>query len=149
MSDSEFHDKNTSSDLRRRRDNGKNDGVILPTPPPSIQIPEDYSSFFIPLKERVQKERLKAVLSANTAQILLYWDMGHDILSKQNNAGWGAKIIDKLSADLKNAFPEMKGFSARNLKYMRKFAEAWPDRQIVQRVAAQIPWRKRKEPHRR
>lgn len=141
MSDSEPHNNKTQPNPRKRRDNGHNDGVILPTPPPSIQLPDDYLSFFITLKERVQKERLKAILTANTAQILLYWDIGHDILSKQHNAGWGAKVIDRLSTDLKNAFPEMKGFSPRNLKYMRKFAEAWPDRQIVQRTVAQIPWR--------
>jgi len=129
------------SKQRLRRDLGKNDGVILPVPPTSLQLPDDYSSFLGALKERVQQERLKAVLTANTTQILLYWDIGNDILSKQNHAGWGAKVIDRLSTDLKDAFPEMKGFSPRNLKYMRKFAEAWPDRQIVQRTVAQIPWR--------
>jgi predicted nuclease of restriction endonuclease-like (RecB) superfamily len=93
------------------------------------------------IKKRITTERLKAVLSANTAQILMYWDMGRDILEKQKSAGWGAKVIDRLSADLKETFPEMNGFSARNLKYMRKFAEAWPDREFVQRIVAQIPWR--------
>lgn len=59
----------------------------------------------------------------------------------QQNEGWGSKIIDKLSTDLKGAFPEETGFSPRNLKYMRKFAEAWADVEIVQRTVAQIPWR--------
>jgi len=72
--------------------------------------------------------------------VLLYLSIGRDILTKQKQHGWGAKIIDRLAADLRNAFPEMTGFSPRNLKYMRAFAEAWPDRQIVQQLAAQIPW---------
>ena len=104
-------------------------------------MPEGYGGFLQSIKKRLETERLKAVLSANAAQILLYWDLGQDILEKQEKAGWGAKIIDRLSADLKKEFPEMNGFSPRNLKYMRKFAKAWPDREIVQRVAAQIPWR--------
>jgi hypothetical protein len=49
-------------------------------------------------------------------------------LEKQKQAGWGAKVIDRLAYDLKEAFPDMTGFSARNLKYMRKFAEEWPER---------------------
>ena len=93
------------------------------------------------IKERVQTERLKAVLAANSALVLLYWDIGHSILEKQQKEGWGTKIIDRLSHDLKLAFPDMKGFSPRNLKYMRKFAESWPEQTIVQRIVAQIPWR--------
>jgi len=70
----------------------------------------------------------------------MYWDMGRQILKNQRSDGWGAKVIDRLSHDLKVSFPEMSGFSPRNLKYMRKFAECWPDRSIVQEVLAQIPW---------
>jgi predicted nuclease of restriction endonuclease-like (RecB) superfamily len=72
--------------------------------------------------------------------IKLYWEIGRGILEKQEQEGWGAKIIDRLSADLKKEFPEMKGFSPRNLKYMRKFAEAWTDFEIVQEALAQITW---------
>jgi hypothetical protein len=70
--------------------------------------------------------------------VLLYWDIGQTILNRQDEQGWGAKIIDRLSEDLKEAFPEMNGFSPRNLKYMRKFAEQWPNREIVQEALAQI-----------
>ncbi|MBW1873402.1 MAG: hypothetical protein JRJ19_15135 [Deltaproteobacteria bacterium] len=80
------------------------------------------------------------MLSANAGMILLNWDIGKGILAQQDQQGWGAKIIDRLSADLKDAFPEMGGFSPRNLKYMRKFAESWPDRAIVQGPLAQITW---------
>jgi len=62
----------------------------------------------------------------NTELVLLYWTIGRDILLRQEKERWGAKVIDRLSADLKRSFPEMKGFSPRNLKYMRTFADAWP-----------------------
>lgn len=106
-----------------------------------LDLPVDYQSTLTNLKERIATERLRVTLSANAAMVLLYWDMGQTILTRQDQQGWGAKIIDRLSEDLKEAFPEMNGFSPRNLKYMRKFAEQWPDREIVQRTAAQIPWR--------
>jgi predicted nuclease of restriction endonuclease-like (RecB) superfamily len=104
-------------------------------------IPLDYQSTLADLKQRIANERLRVTLSANAAMILLYWDIGQTILSRQDLQGWGAKIIDRLSEDLKEAFPEMNGFSPRNLKYMRMFAQQWPDREIVQRTVAQIPWR--------
>jgi predicted nuclease of restriction endonuclease-like (RecB) superfamily len=84
-----------------------------------------------------QRERL----SANASMIVLYWEIDNSILQRQLQQGWGAKVIDRMSADLKNEFPEMSGFSPRNLKYMRKFAEAWTDLEIVQRTVALIPWR--------
>ena len=72
--------------------------------------------------------------------MLLYWQIGRDILARQAEQGWGAKMIDRLAHDLRTAFPDMQGFSPRNLKYMRAFAEAWPDAQFVQEVLAQLPW---------
>jgi hypothetical protein len=114
--------------VRSRRDDGKNKDLIMPVPPPAMDLPDGYGEFLSGIKQRVQTERLKAVFSANVAQILMYWDIGNDILGKQQSASWGAKVIDRLATDLKNAFPEMQGFSPRNLKYMRAFAEAWPDR---------------------
>ena len=63
--------------------------------------------------------------------IYLYWNIGRSILKRQAEEGWGAKIIDRMAKDLKDAFPEMSGFSPRNIKYMRKFAESWPDFEIV------------------
>lgn len=72
--------------------------------------------------------------------MLLYWQIGRDILERQNQQGWGAKVVDRLADDLRREFPEITGFSSRNLKYMRLFADTWMDRQFVQRVVAQIPW---------
>jgi hypothetical protein len=76
----------------------------------------------------------------NAELVLLYWSLGRDILARQQKEGWGAHVIDRLSGDLRAAFPEMRGFSTRNLKYMRAFAEAWPRPDFVQQVAAQLPW---------
>ncbi len=72
--------------------------------------------------------------------MLLYWQIGRDILERQSREGWGAKVIERLAHDLRNAFPTMKGFSPRNLKYMRAFAQAWPEAEFVQQAAAQLPW---------
>ena len=69
-----------------------------------------------------------------------YWQIGRDILDRQQKESWGAKVIDRLAADLKREFPDMKGFSPRNLKYMRRFAEVWAEEEFVQQVAAQLPW---------
>ena len=71
---------------------------------------------------------------------MLYWQIGRDILARQAEQGWGAKVIERLAHDLRTAFPDMKGFSRANLMYMRAFAEAWPDAEIVQQAVGQLPW---------
>jgi predicted nuclease of restriction endonuclease-like (RecB) superfamily len=105
-----------------------------------LSIPEDYHDFLRELKERILQTQVRAVLSVNRELVLLYWQIGRDILNRQQQRGWGAKVIENLAADLRKAFPEMKGFSPRNLKYMRSFAETYPDEQFVQEVLAQITW---------
>ena len=102
--------------------------------------PHDYGDWLQALKSRIQQARQRAVLAVNSELLSLYWQLGREILQRQNAQGWGSKVIDHLAADLRSAFPDMKGFSPRNLKYMRAFAEAWPDEQIVQQAAAQLPW---------
>jgi predicted nuclease of restriction endonuclease-like (RecB) superfamily len=72
--------------------------------------------------------------------VLLYWQIGRDIIVRQAAAGWGAKVIDRLAVDLRREFPEMKGFSSRNLMFMRGFAEAFPEEPIVKQLVSQIPW---------
>lgn len=78
--------------------------------------------------------------AVNRELVLLYWAIGRRILENQRLEGWGAKVIDRLSQDLRQAFPEMTGFSPRSLKYMRAFAAAWPDEAFVQEALAQMPW---------
>ena len=119
----------------------KKEDVIFPIAPLSSLMPNNYHAFLSDLKKRIRNERLRVVLSSNAALVMLYWDIGQSILRKQNEEGWGSKVIDRLSADLSKEFTDMRGFSPRNLKYMRSFSIAWPDKGIVQRVVAQIPWR--------
>ncbi len=103
-------------------------------------LPATYAQLLNDLKTRIRQSQVKAALSVNRELVILYWHIGREILGRQASEKWGAKVIDRLAADLRHEFPEMKGFSPRNLKYMRSFAEAYPDKQIVQQAAAQIPW---------
>ncbi len=118
----------------------KKEGVQFPVAPPSLMMPKSYKAFLSDLKKRIQQERLRVVLASNSALVMMYWDIGQEILKKQQHEGWGTKVIDRLSADLSKSFSDMKGFSPRNLKYMRAFASAWPNKAIVQGVLAQVTW---------
>ena len=111
------------------------DEPISLTPPP-----EGYADWLADLKGRIHTAQQRATLAVNRELVLLYWQIGRDILARQAAQGWGAKVIERLAHDLRAAFPEMKGFSPRNLKYMRAFAEAWPDTEFVQQAVAQLPW---------
>lgn len=97
-------------------------------------------NFLRDLKERIRRAQVQAVLVVNRELVLLYWQIGCDILTRQQQQGWGAKVVTQLAKDLRKEFPEMKGFSRTNLLYMRAFAEAYPNEQIVQQLAGQIPW---------
>jgi len=114
--------------------------ATFPIAPPRAEVPADYVTTLADIKQRVSNQRLRVVTAANSALVELYWDIGRTILDRQLNVGWGAKIIDRLSADLRAAYPDMQGFSPRNLKYMRAFAAAWPDPSIVQAPLAQLTW---------
>ena len=131
--------KKAKADERRVRGRDR-EGVSMPVPPTHAGLPKEYGALLSDIKHRIANARLQVALSANSAMVMLYWEIGRIILQRQAAEGWGSKVIDRLSADLRDAFPDMKGLSPRNLKYMRAFAEAWPDRAIVQQLAAQIPW---------
>lgn len=106
----------------------------------AAQLPAGYKSLLGDLKKRIRNAQLRAARAANHELVLLYWHIGNEILQRQNKEGWGTKIIERLGRDLKQEFPDIKGFSPRNIKYMRAFAETYPDRQFVQEVLAQITW---------
>lgn len=110
-------------------------------PKPTSLFLDNYDDFFRNLKERIRSAQIKAALAVNQELVLLYWQIGQEILQRQQEAGWGAKVIDRLAQDLKIEFPEMTGFSPRNLKYMRAFAESYPDQAFVHQLGAQIPWK--------
>lgn len=104
------------------------------------RISDSYSTLLAELKQRIHSARLRTVLSVNKELILLYWSIGRDLRARQRAEGWGAKVITRLAADLRRAFPDMTGISARNLKYMQAFADAWPEHEIVQQLVALLPW---------
>ncbi len=108
--------------------------------PEILPLPPEYASWLADLKDRIHTAQQRASLAVNRGLVLLYWQIGSDILVRQGREGWGAKVIERLSQDLRTAFPDMKGFSRANLMYMRAFAEAWPDETIVQQAVGQLPW---------
>lgn len=112
----------------------------FPAAPTKASLPATYAATLAEIKQCVRQSRLRTVLAANAAMVMAYWEVGRVILHRQEAEGWGAKVIDRLSSDLREAFPEMRGLSPRNLKYMRSFAAAWPDAAIVQGTLAQIGW---------
>jgi predicted nuclease of restriction endonuclease-like (RecB) superfamily len=114
--------------------------ALFPATEPSLGLPGGYADVFNEIKHRISQERLRCVLTANATMVMLYWDIGQVILDRQTHEGWGSRVIDRLSVDLREAFADMRGLSPRNLKYMRAFAAAWPDRAIVQEALAQITW---------
>ena len=107
----------------------------------ALTVPDWYPEFLDDVAHRIGIGRRRAIAAANTELVTTYWSVGSEILTRQVSEGWGSKVIDRLSADLRQRFPDASGFSARNLKYMRAFAAAWPDLEIVQRTVAQLPWR--------
>ena len=106
----------------------------------SITLPPGYADWLAELKQRIQAAQQRATLAVNRELVLLHWQIGQGILERQATQGWGSKVVETLARDLRNAFPDMKGFSPRNLKYLRASAQAWPDAEFVQAVLAQLPW---------
>lgn len=105
-----------------------------------VPLPNGYLEWVRELSLRIQGARQRAVLAVNSEQLRLYHHIGAEILDRQKRLGWGAKVIDQLAKDLRTAFPDAKGFSARNLKYMLYFAQHCPELRIGQQSAAQLPW---------
>jgi len=100
-----------------------------------------YAELLEQLKARVRSTQVRAARAANTEVLRLYWSIGRDILDRQDQAGWGTGVVDRLAADLRLEFPDQRGWSRRNLLYMRAFAEAWPDlEEVVPQPVAQLPW---------
>jgi predicted nuclease of restriction endonuclease-like (RecB) superfamily len=101
---------------------------------------KDYISFLNNIKRDIQTSRVRAALAVNKELVLLYWRIGQSILEKQRALGWGSKVIEQLSLDLKHAFPSSGGFSKQNLWYMRQFAGEYTQEVILQQPIGEIPW---------
>lgn len=100
-----------------------------------------YEAFLTNLKQRIRTAQVRAAIAVNHELILLYWQIGQEILTRQQQEGWGTKVVERLAKDLKREFPDIKGFSRTNLLYMRAFAEAYPEEAFVHQAGGQIPWR--------
>ena len=105
-----------------------------------IPIEPFYDQLLTALKDRIRNAQVQAALSVNRGLVVLYWRIGQDILQRQAEQGWGSKVIDRLAEDLRQAFPDSRGFSARNLRYMRAFAEAYPDESLILETLSNLPW---------
>jgi len=103
-------------------------------------MPDWYPELLGSVSSRITIGRQRVVAAANQELLTTYWQIGRDILDRQDEQGWGAKVIDRLSADLRERFPDARGYSPRNLKYMRAFAATWPAEAIVQVPLARLPW---------
>ena len=105
--------------------------------------PAGYAELLEELTARVRATQVRAARAANTEVLALYWSIGRDVLARQGQGGWGAKVVERLAGDLRAAFPDQRGWSRRNLQYMRAMAAAWPVagvEEFVQQPVAQLPW---------
>jgi predicted nuclease of restriction endonuclease-like (RecB) superfamily len=115
-----------------------------------MKLTKSYKSWLTELKQNISQVRLQTSMQVNANMLLVYWYIGKQILEKQELHGWGAKVVEVLAQDLQKAFPDTKGFSVRNLKYMRRFVELYSPTlevyslpknkktSIVQTVSAQL-----------
>ena len=104
--------RSTKLEAERRSRGRTRDDATFPIASPRAELPDDYGTTLADIKQRVLTQRLRVVTAANAAMVELYWDIGRTILDRQRNAGWGAKVIDRLSADLREAYPRHAGVLA-------------------------------------
>lgn len=128
------------SENKRKQRGKKIEKVVFPLAESISNMPEDYQNFITSLVATIRKERLNAILSANQAMIVMYWHIGDAIIKQQTSQGWGTKVVDRMAHDLKQHFPDIRGFSPRNLNYMKRFAEAWANIEIVQHSISKLSW---------
>ena len=108
----------------------------------NLPIPADFPILLKEIKSRIQQGQTRAMLAVNAELVQLYWDIGSIIAARQQQEGWGAAVIPRLSRELLNQLPEVKGFSERNIKSMLAFYRQYPDpSEFVQQAAAQLPGR--------
>src|ERR1035438_9686730 len=105
-----------------------------------IPNPKNYQDLLALLKNQIRTAQVRAAVAVNQELVFLYWGIGNEILTRQKGDGWGTRVIERLAKDLRSEFPDMQGLSARNLGYMKAFAEAWPDEAILQAPLAKLTW---------
>lgn len=113
---------------------------ITPKNDHSLHSDQHYTHFLTDIKTRLQTAQLRAALAANSELVKFYWELGTNLIEKQKNHQWGARFLEQFSHDMRQAFPEMQGFSITNLKRMRLFAQEYPDFEIGAQPVHQLPW---------
>lgn len=101
-------------------------------------LPKEYEVWRKEIIALIEQAKYKAALGVNSGLLSLYWEIGTDIIKKQKEQGWGTHVVEQLARDLSVRFPDDKGYSVRNLKYMRQFAANYPDFPFVQVPLAQL-----------
>lgn len=112
----------------------------FPGVPPASSMPSWYPALLQTVAKEVHVGRTRAAAAANSELLRSYWSIGRQLAERETEQGWGAKVVTRLSADIRTRFPEAKGFSPRNLRYMKSFAQAWPDFPMLQAPLATLPW---------
>ncbi|OFI39503.1 hypothetical protein BIU82_14170 [Arthrobacter sp. SW1] len=115
-------------------------GASFPGTPAKSTMPQWYPELLAAVSNEVYSGRSRAVSAANHEMLLSYWAVGNELVKRESAEGWGSKVVVRLSADLRSSFPGASGFSPRNLRYMKSFAEAWPDFPMLQAPLATLPW---------
>jgi len=109
---------------------------------PEAPPPQGYAELLADIKQRIRTAQVRAARAANTELLRLYWSVGYDILIRQDQEGWGAGVVERLSADLQREFPGQSGWSPTNLRYMRRVAKVWPsESDFLHHVGGELPWR--------
>lgn len=98
------------------------------------KLPANYQKWIAELKESIHQSQTNTLLRINADMLILYWYIGKQLEEKIEKEGWGAKIIDRISVDLQKSFPQIKGFSSRNLLYMKQLSAMWPDMLVLKDV---------------
>lgn len=112
----------------------------FPPTPARSEMPNWYPDMLASVSDKISTGHIRAITAVNQQLVATYWAIGNELLLREAADGWGAKVVLSLAADLKERFPDARGFSPRNLRYMRSFAEAWPDFQMLQTPSATLPW---------
>lgn len=106
----------------------------------SLHLDKDYKNFLSGIKDRLKTAQIRAALAANSELIKFYWELGADLIEKQKAFKWGEHFLEQFSHDMRQEFPEMRGFSKRNLEYMRRFASLYPKIEFAKQAVSQLPW---------
>lgn len=105
----------------------------------ALRLPSGYAAALAGMKADVRSTSIRVARAANSEMLRLYWRLGQRIAAQQQAEGWGTRVVQRLSADLRSEFPDVQGISPGNLDYMRRFALAWPQ-EVALQVVGKLGW---------